>query len=73
MCPSCVPAKNAVSSKSFILLARLTSHSLNTLSDLFSNGETLSALISSILRDLSDADRIQQPETVEPIHIIQKP
>jgi hypothetical protein len=54
-------------------LACLTSHSLNTLSDLFSNGETLSALISSILRDLSDADRIQQPETVEPIHIIQKP
>ena len=67
------PAKNAVSSKSFILLACLTSHSLNTLSDLFSNGETLSALIFSILRDLSDADRIQQPETVEPIHIIQKP
>jgi hypothetical protein len=28
--------------------ACLTSHSLNTLSDLFSNGETLSALISSI-------------------------
>jgi hypothetical protein len=38
-------------------LACLTDQSLNTLSDLLSNAERLSALISSILNDLSHKDR----------------
>jgi hypothetical protein len=40
-----------------IRLACLTDRSLNTLSDLLSNAEGLSALIASILNDLSHKDR----------------
>ena len=40
-----------------IRLACLTDRSLNTLSDLLSNAERLSALIASILNDLSHKDR----------------